>query len=99
MADNHPLNMVRDTLDAIPHYALPTGYRFRPFRAGDEQTWTRIQRAAEPLIHVTDALFAKQFGSRPEALPRPHVFHRNGNGRSHWQRPRPWWENEGREPC
>ncbi len=97
MADNHPLTMLRDTLDAIPQHALPPGYRFRRFRAGDEQTWTRIQRAAEPLINVTDALFVSQFGSRPEALPSRMVFVETEMGEAVGTTTA-WWENEGRDP-
>ncbi len=98
MADNHPLTMVRDTLDDIVQHPLPTGYRFRQFNAGDEQTWTRIQRAAEPLITVTDELFANQFGSRPEALPSRMVFIETEGGEAIGTTTA-WWENEGRNPA
>jgi GNAT superfamily N-acetyltransferase len=61
-------NMICTTMEHFPVHPLPAGYRFRPYRTGDDRTWTDIQVAAEPFIKFDDAMFAKQFGDQLDAL-------------------------------
>ncbi len=47
---------------------LPTGYRLRPYRPGDEQTWFDIHRRTGIYRKMGPERFGKQFGDRPDAL-------------------------------
>ena len=57
-----------------PQFTLASGYRFRLYGDGDDAVWTVLQRAAEPLIDISDALFQQQYGARREALPERMWF-------------------------
>lgn len=77
---NVDFDMVRDDMADIPEYHLPAGYRFRPYREGDEETWTHIQRAAEQFFPIADDLFARQYGPMADALPARMVFVESDDG-------------------
>ena len=66
--DNVIVDMLRDDLDNIPQFSLPPGYRFRPFRDGDDVTWTDLQTAGEPFLEVTPELFVREFEQHHDAL-------------------------------
>ncbi|MGH7143009.1 MAG: GNAT family N-acetyltransferase [Planctomycetota bacterium] len=71
---NVRVTMLRESAQPTLQFDLPPEYRFRPFRSGDETTWTAIQRAAEPFLTIDDKLFGEQFGAHPEALPERMLF-------------------------
>lgn len=71
---NRSLQMVCDHCADYPRHELPAGYRWRPFHDGDDQTWTMLQRAAEPFIDITDELFEQQYGAHRDALPQRMWF-------------------------
>ena len=90
-------NMVRDGFDGVPKFALPAGYRFRPFRDGDAAVWTALQRAAEPFFDIADGLFEEQYGPRRAALPERMWFLDTDGGES-VASISAWWENEPPTP-
>ena len=89
--------MVRDGFDGVPEFALPAGYRFRPFRDGDAAVWTALQRAAEPFFDIADGLFEEQYGPRRAALPERMWFLDTDGGES-VASISAWWENEPPTP-
>lgn len=66
--------MVREDLDSIPEFPLPTGYSVRWYQPGDEQHWLDIHRAADKYNAITPDLFAREFGAAREALKEGQCF-------------------------
>lgn len=65
---NTGVEMIRDSLDAVPDYAVPEGFSVRNFRPGDEESWIAIHQNADELLDVTRATFDEAFGYDAEAL-------------------------------
>ncbi len=57
--------MVRDTLDDVPNFPLPTGYTIRGYRPGDEQAWLDIHGDG-----YTAALFWREFPDQAALVER-----------------------------
>ena len=55
--------MVLDGLSQVLQCRVPPGYSVRPFEDGDDETWARIQSAADLYNVITPSLFASQFGT------------------------------------
>ena len=68
------VHMLRPTLNHLPNWPLPAGYRFRGYREGDVATWVALHQDAEPFVTVTEATFAGAFGAHPAALPDRMFF-------------------------
>lgn len=68
------LQMVRETLDAIPQHPLPEGYHFRPYHNGDRDTWVRPWDAAELHRKMTPEVFDRLFGGDLPAMPKRCFF-------------------------
>jgi GNAT superfamily N-acetyltransferase len=66
--------MVRDGLEVSPRPALPAGYSLRRFEEGDEETWVRIEAAADECIAVSRGLFTSQFGENQTELARRQLY-------------------------
>lgn len=94
---NVSIDMVRDDMTNIPEYDLPEGYRFRAYREGDDETWTRIQRAAEPFFAIADDLFDRQYGPMADALPERMVFVETDEGEA-VASISAWWETNRDTP-
>ena len=60
--DNRTLILVRPNLDDIPKPMFPQGFNVRGYRKGDERTWTRIWRDAEPFDTIKDSTFRDSLG-------------------------------------
>lgn len=60
--------MLHRDLARAPQDALPTGYRLRPYAAGDVATWVRLQQAAEPYFLPTAENFAASMPGDTAAL-------------------------------
>jgi GNAT superfamily N-acetyltransferase len=71
---NMPIIMSRDNWDGLPHFDLPAGYTFRWYQPGDEETWVRVQAAAERLIPITLELYRESFGADPAPLMARQFF-------------------------
>jgi ribosomal protein S18 acetylase RimI-like enzyme len=66
--------MVLGDLSRAPRLPLPAGYSLRPYQDGDDETWARIQSAADLYNVITPSLFASQFGTCRADLERRHLF-------------------------
>lgn len=71
----------RDELLNYPDYALPPGYTFRLYKAGDYEAWVRIHLEAEPFHSVDLPLFFKEFGNDENILGKRQYFACNPEGR------------------
>jgi GNAT superfamily N-acetyltransferase len=60
-----PLTMVRDTMQDIPSFTCPDGFRIRAFVRGDQGNWARIEALASEFADQDEALhdFEDEFGS------------------------------------
>ena len=58
---NYSVRMIREHMENIPQFPIPTGFAMRNYRPDEGAIWTRIQRAAEPYFDVDDQLFAREF--------------------------------------
>ncbi len=72
--------LVRENWANLADYPLPRGLSIRGFAPGDEAVWGRIQAAADHFNAITPALFTRQFGSDPDALPQRQCFLVNEHG-------------------
>jgi len=66
--------MIRPTLDHLPTWALPEGYRLRTYRAGDEAAWMALHLDADPYFTVKDAHFPPEFAENRAALAERMFF-------------------------
>lgn len=71
---NLSLRMVRDHLDSIPEYPLPSGFVMRNYRPGDRELWVQIVGDADEYIQVTPELFDKVFGPDHALLAERQFF-------------------------
>jgi len=69
-----PVVMVRESLDTVPQYPTPEGYRMRAFADGDGRTWVRIQQDSDPYLTFTPSTFEQSFGHDLPALRRRGFF-------------------------
>jgi RimJ/RimL family protein N-acetyltransferase len=70
--ENATFFMVREDLEKIPQYPLPEGYRMRPFRPGDRETWGWVWRSE--LGAGAEGTFDRVFGHDVEAMPTRCLF-------------------------
>jgi ribosomal protein S18 acetylase RimI-like enzyme len=66
--------MVLGDLSQVVQCRVPAGYALRPYQDGDDETWARIQSAADLYNVITPSLFASQFGTCSIDLKRRHLF-------------------------
>jgi GNAT superfamily N-acetyltransferase len=71
--------MVRTTMENLPAWPLPAGFRLRNYRDGDRETWIDVH-ADEPLFAVTGDHFDETFGTQPQARYDRLFFVETGNG-------------------
>jgi GNAT superfamily N-acetyltransferase len=94
---NVDVHMIRPNMADVPQFALPAGYRFRMYRAGDDETWTYLQSAAEPYLDVTPELFVREYGKHLDALPDRMFFVETEAGEPAASISA-WWERERDNP-
>lgn len=89
---NAALRMTRATLRELPPSALPSGYRLRAFRPGDETAWLAIQAASDRFnAHViAPDLFARVFGADEPTLAS-RLFFAEGAGGEPVGTAAAWW--------
>ena len=56
------VDMVRKSLDRIPHYPVPSGYSVRWYEPNDGDLWFSIWSAAEKHLVINAELFDNEFG-------------------------------------
>ena len=66
--------MLRDHLDKIPDFDLPSGYHSREYRPGDEETWVSIQSAADFYNTITLELYRREFSQDPIRLSERQLY-------------------------
>ena len=88
--------MVRETMDNIPEYPFPNGYRVRAYQKREDKIWTRIQKAAEPFGQINDDLFQHEFKRDFNALEDRSFFLITGSGREIGT-VTSWWQPDWRD--
>ncbi len=75
--------MLERSLDNIPEYALPPGYRFVFYRQGDRDSWIRIEQSAKEFSSYEQGLDAwnRYYGGREHTLLDRMVFAENAEGK------------------
>lgn len=66
--------MIRPTLENLPAWMLPAGYRLRTYHPGDEHAWVALHVDADPYFPTEDARFPQQFEDNRDALPDRMFF-------------------------
>jgi GNAT superfamily N-acetyltransferase len=66
--------MIRPTLEHLPTWGLPDGYRLRTYRAGDEAAWVALHVDADPYFTAKDAHFPQEFAVSHAALANRMFF-------------------------
>lgn len=90
--DNHemrikfyPIRLIRDDLENIPHYELPSGYSFRFYQGeSDIDVWIDIEKSAKEFISYSEGVrnFETYFGKYKELLYNRMIFVVAPNGKS-----------------
>ena len=68
------VSMIRENLEDIPQFPVPSGFSIRWFQEGDESLWHEIQSVSELHLEITPDLFAKEFGSDASILGERQFF-------------------------
>lgn len=87
------VHMIRPDMANLPAWPLPEGYRFRPYRPGDEATWVALHLDAEPLFTVTPEHFEESFGAHRDMLPERMWFVQAATGEDVGSIAA-WWEDD-----
>lgn len=68
--------MLCRSLEDIPDFPLPAGYRFVRYRPGDRDEWIRIEQSAKEFMSFGEgeAAWARYYGDREEELPGRMLF-------------------------
>lgn len=68
--------MLEGSLDGLPPYELPAGYRFGWYRPGDEESWIGIEISAKELKSREEGreVWQRYYGGREGELPGRMVF-------------------------
>jgi ribosomal protein S18 acetylase RimI-like enzyme len=74
------VTMILRLEDELRSGQLPAGYSLRWFRAGDRDTWQRIQTSTGIYDPVAPDLFEREFGPRAELLPERQCFVEDASG-------------------
>jgi len=81
--DNHDpriryyqLLLMRDTLEQLPEYLLPDGYRFVLYQPGDRDSWIEIEKSAKEFDTYEQGLDAwgRYYGGKDDELIHRMVF-------------------------
>jgi GNAT superfamily N-acetyltransferase len=68
------IKMVRDNLDNIPCYRLPSEYSIRWYKKGYEKFWLDIHLKAEKYEEITPDRFISEFGTDTKLLAQRQCF-------------------------
>src|ERR1700720_4267014 len=69
-----PLKMLRENLDNVPDFPLPSGFALRWYQSGDEENWFRIQSRADEYNQITPELYQRQFGADQRLLAERQCY-------------------------
>jgi len=76
------VSMVREHLEDLPCFPVPSPFTIRYYAPGDSATWLAIQQAAEQYQAVDQALFTRAFGTDEAALRERQCFLCDGAGQA-----------------
>jgi GNAT superfamily N-acetyltransferase len=76
------VSMVREQLEDLPCFPVPSPFTIRYHAPGDIATWLAIQQAADQYQAVDPALFARAFGTDEAALRERQCFLCDGAGQA-----------------
>jgi len=76
------VSMIRENLENIPQFSLPSGFSIRWFREGDAELWLQIHSVADLYNTITPELFVNQFGTDSSVLEKRQCFLFNNQGRA-----------------
>ena len=84
MPEDISVAMIRPSLEFVPSYPFPEGYRCRFFRPGETLTWAQIECAAGEFASVAAAAshFEREFGPFAEELTQRCLFLEEPGGRA-----------------
>jgi GNAT superfamily N-acetyltransferase len=68
------ITMLREHLEDLPHFPLPSPFSVRYYEPGDVDTWLRIQHAAEVHRPLDRTVFDRAFGPDEAALGARQCF-------------------------
>lgn len=68
------VTMVRPTLEDLPTWPMPAGYRLRTYRPGDEEAWVALHVDADLYNDVDMAVFTRTYGRNTAALAERMFF-------------------------
>ncbi len=71
------------TLDVIPHYDLPEGFRFANYQSGDKAAWIDIELSAGEVLNLEHGqeCWNRYYGNREAELPERMFFIEDTNGK------------------
>ena len=74
--------MLTRSLDNLPEYILPPGYRFVRYRPGDRDEWIRIEQSAREFgsFEEGEEAWERYYGGRESELPGRMIFIEAENG-------------------
>ena len=78
---NVTVKMIRSNLENIPEFVPPSNYSVRWFQAGDEESWRKIQTAAEKFHEINADTFLRVFGRNATWLSQRVCFVLDPDGR------------------
>ena len=68
------VTMIRENLDDIPTFELPSSFSIKWYEPGDERTWISIQTRADQFNTITRELFDREFNDDAESLMQRQCF-------------------------
>ena len=72
--------MIRPSMDDLPRFDTPDGFRIRNYRDGDADEWVRIHELADLYNKVTQETFEREFGYDMPAMRDRGFFMEAPNG-------------------
>ena len=76
------VSMVREDLNNLPDYVLPSPYTIQWYMPGDESKWIEIWTAADDYNETTTEGFRRNFGADAELLRQRQCYLYDGNGKA-----------------
>lgn len=68
------VRMIRENLENIPQYDMPSEFSARFFRPGDDKTWVDVVQRADSYQEIDEKAFFNNFGEDLEALEERMYF-------------------------
>jgi GNAT superfamily N-acetyltransferase len=66
--------MIRENLDEIPRFDVPTSFSVKWYEPGDENRWVEIQKSADHYNVITLELFDREFNKDTQSLAQRQCY-------------------------